>query len=213
MVYKKKSCSEVYLWIKTYPTGNVCPCGLEYGRFVVLLVDVVFVYIAIKCVLLCYFLFYFEIVLFSCDCGHCRVLPSFDVGDCICCREIPEVATEADRMDMGMRCITEAPSFNPAVKESEEDVPEVVEVGEKLGVKLTPADFDCCHPLGSSSPVANQREKHCPLLVKFSSHRTRGLVMGARSKLKDTDIFLNDDLTPARHKEHKWRLYKETNNL
>ena len=86
------------------------------------------------------------------------------------------------------------------LKESEEEVLEVVEVGEKLGVKLTPSDFDGSHRLGSSSPVANQREKHRPLLVKFSSHRTRGLVMGARSRLKGIDIFINDDLTPARQK-------------
>ena len=88
------------------------------------------------------------------------------------------------------------------VKESAEEIPEVVvmEVGEKLGVKLTPADFDRCHRLGTSSPDANQRKKHRPLLVKFSSRRIRGLVMGARSKLKGTDIFLNDDLTPARQK-------------
>ena len=87
------------------------------------------------------------------------------------------------------------------VKESAEEIPEVaMEVGEKLGVKLTPADFDRCHRLGTSSPDANQRKKHRPLLVKFSSRRIRGLVMGARSKLKGTDIFLNDDLTPARQK-------------
>eukprot|EP00057_Strongylocentrotus_purpuratus_P020945 XP_011675419.1 PREDICTED: uncharacterized protein LOC105443669 [Strongylocentrotus purpuratus] len=81
------------------------------------------------------------------------------------------------------------------VKESKEEVPEAVmmEVREKFGVKLTPADFDRCHRLGSSSPDANQRKIHRPLLVKFSSHRSRGLVMGARSKLKGTDIFLNDD--------------------
>jgi len=31
--------------------------------------------------------------------GYCQVLPSFELGDCLCCREIPEVIREADDND------------------------------------------------------------------------------------------------------------------
>eukprot|EP00057_Strongylocentrotus_purpuratus_P024696 XP_011679170.1 PREDICTED: uncharacterized protein LOC105445373 [Strongylocentrotus purpuratus] len=49
-----------------------------------------------------------------CKCGgHCEVLPSFGVGDCICCREIPKVVAEADMQST--LCITQAPSFHPAI--------------------------------------------------------------------------------------------------
>ncbi|XP_041481000.1 uncharacterized protein LOC121428454 [Lytechinus variegatus] len=53
-----------------------------------------------------------------CRCGgFCRVLPSFSVGDCICCREIEEVRFEADFHDdlhVGL-CITQVPSFDAAI--------------------------------------------------------------------------------------------------
>ena len=59
---------------------------------------------------------YLTAIFFFCfryTCGHCRVLPSIDVGDCVCCSEIKEVASEAERL--GVECITQAASFNAAV--------------------------------------------------------------------------------------------------
>ena len=41
------------------------------------------------------------------------MLPSFALGDCICCREIEEVTEEAERQDV--RCITMAGSFEAAI--------------------------------------------------------------------------------------------------
>ncbi|XP_041455738.1 uncharacterized protein LOC121432115 [Lytechinus variegatus] len=46
-----------------------------------------------------------------CQCGHCEILPSFNVGDCLCCREIAEVAKEGE----GVECITQARDFYPAI--------------------------------------------------------------------------------------------------
>ena len=48
-----------------------------------------------------------------CNCGHCEVMPSFNPGDCVCCREIPEVTQETDRY--GSACITTTEPFEPAI--------------------------------------------------------------------------------------------------
>ncbi|XP_041484334.1 uncharacterized protein LOC121430960 [Lytechinus variegatus] len=48
-----------------------------------------------------------------CTCGRCRVHPSFNEGDCLCCREAPEVLGEADRQ--GARCLVESDEFEPAI--------------------------------------------------------------------------------------------------
>ena len=53
------------------------------------------------------------LLIYRCQCGHCEVLPSFNVGDCLCCREIPEVATEGNAS--GIECITQTQDFDPAV--------------------------------------------------------------------------------------------------
>ena len=51
--------------------------------------------------------------LFRCQCGQCQVHHSFDVGDCVCCREIQEVAKEGEANEVD--CITQARYFEPAV--------------------------------------------------------------------------------------------------
>lgn len=45
--------------------------------------------------------------------GHCHVEPSFTAEDCICCREIPEVSSEAD--DLGSQCLTTIDAFEAAI--------------------------------------------------------------------------------------------------
>ncbi|XP_030838795.1 P2X purinoceptor 7-like [Strongylocentrotus purpuratus] len=48
-----------------------------------------------------------------CTCGRCRVPPSFNEGDCVCCQEIAEVKPEADRQ--GSSCLVDSEEFEPAI--------------------------------------------------------------------------------------------------
>ncbi|XP_011661925.2 P2X purinoceptor 7-like [Strongylocentrotus purpuratus] len=48
-----------------------------------------------------------------CTCGRCRVPPSFNEGDCVCCQEIAEVKAEADRQ--GSSCLVDSEEFEPAI--------------------------------------------------------------------------------------------------
>ena len=64
---------------------------------------------------------------------------------------------------------------------------------EKLGIKVTPDEIDRSHRV--SSPSSNTQQKPRQIIVKFCSYRTRSSLMKARSKLKGTNIYLNEDLT------------------
>ncbi|XP_030849749.1 uncharacterized protein LOC115927707 [Strongylocentrotus purpuratus] len=48
-----------------------------------------------------------------CTCGRCRVPPSFNEGDCVCCQELAEVKAEADRQ--GSSCLVDSEEFEPAI--------------------------------------------------------------------------------------------------
>ena len=71
---------------------------------------------------------------------------------------------------------------------------------EKLGVPLTPADIDHSYRMSSGSADQHHQRGPRPIIVKFCSYRTRALFMKARSKLKGTGIFLNEDLTKKNQK-------------
>ncbi|XP_072014179.1 uncharacterized protein [Amphiura filiformis] len=48
-----------------------------------------------------------------CQCNNCYIEPSFNAGDCKCCREIPQVVAEAGLQ--GSWCITDSEAFEPAI--------------------------------------------------------------------------------------------------
>ncbi|XP_063956825.1 uncharacterized protein LOC135154505 [Lytechinus pictus] len=88
------------------------------------------------------------------------------------------------------------------VPEVKDEDPEeaVIDIGRRMGVNVTSSDFVRCHRLGPLVDKGARRSSPRQLLVEFSSLRTRARIMGARSKLKGSKIFVNDDLTPTRQK-------------
>ena len=83
------------------------------------------------------------------------------------------------------------------VAESGEDVfAKVVSVAEKAGVSITKNDVSTCHrlPSGGAGPK--------PLNAKFVRRETKHQLMKNKrtTNLKNTNIFVNDDLTPLRAK-------------
>ncbi|XP_063955027.1 tudor domain-containing protein 1-like [Lytechinus pictus] len=88
------------------------------------------------------------------------------------------------------------------VPEVKDEDPEeaVIDIGRRMGVHVTSSDFVRCHRLGPLVDKGARRSSPRQLLVEFSSLRTRARIMGARSKLKGSKIFVNDDLTPTRQK-------------
>ena len=80
-------------------------------------------------------------------------------------------------------------------EEPGEDVyAKVVSVVEKAGVQITANDVSTCHrlPGGRSGPK--------PLKTKFVRCDTKHQLMKNKRNLKNTNIFVNDDLTPIRAK-------------
>ena len=80
-------------------------------------------------------------------------------------------------------------------EEPGEDVyPKVVSVAEKAGVQITANDVSTCHrlPGGGSGPK--------PLIAKFVRRDTKLQLMKNNRTLKNTNIFVNGDLTPIRAK-------------
>ena len=70
----------------------------------------------------------------------------------------------------------------------------MVSVAEKAGVQITANDVSTCHRLtgGGSGPK--------PLIAKFVRRDTKHQLMKNKRNLKNTNIFVNDDLTPIRAK-------------
>ena len=80
-------------------------------------------------------------------------------------------------------------------EEPGEDVfAKVVSVAEKAGVSITKNDVSTCHrlPSGGTGPK--------PLIAKFVRRETKHQLMRNKRNLKNTNIFVNDDLTPLRAK-------------
>ena len=80
-------------------------------------------------------------------------------------------------------------------EEPGEDVfAKVVSVAEKAGVPITKNDVSTCHrlPSGGTGPK--------PLIAKFVRRETKHQLMKNKRNLKNTNIFVNDDLTPLRAK-------------
>lgn len=80
-------------------------------------------------------------------------------------------------------------------EEPGEDVfAKVVSVAEKAGVSITKNDVSTCHrlPSGGTGPK--------PLIAKFVRRETKHQLMKNKRNLKNTNIFVNDDLTPLRAK-------------
>ena len=80
-------------------------------------------------------------------------------------------------------------------EEPGEDVhAKVVSVAEKAGVQITAIDVSTCHrlPGGGSGPK--------PLIANFVRRDTKHRLMKHKRNLKNTNIFVNDDLTPIRAK-------------
>ena len=80
-------------------------------------------------------------------------------------------------------------------EEPGEDVyAKVVSVAEKAGVQITANDVSTCNrlPGGGSGPKA--------LIAKFVRRDMKHQLMKNKRNLKNTNIFVNDDLTPIRAK-------------
>ena len=70
----------------------------------------------------------------------------------------------------------------------------VVSVAEKAGVQITANDVSTCHRL----PGGRSGSK--PLIAKFVRRDTKHQLVKNKRNLKNTNIFVNDDLTPIRAK-------------
>ena len=80
-------------------------------------------------------------------------------------------------------------------EEPDEDVfAKVVSVAEKAGVTIFARDVSACHRL----PGGGKGQK--PLIAKFVRWDTKHQFMKHRRNLKETSIYVNDDLTPLRAK-------------
>ena len=70
----------------------------------------------------------------------------------------------------------------------------VVSVAEKAGVTATAKDVSTCHRL----PGVGRAPK--PLIAQFVWRDTKHQLMKHKRNLKETSIYVNDDLTPLRAK-------------
>jgi hypothetical protein len=61
-----------------------------------------------------------------------------------------------------------------------------------LGIHIDNRDISNAHRLPKR---AGSREKHCPIIVRFSSRRVRNTVYAAKKALKDTGIYISEHLT------------------
>ena len=96
---------------------------------------------------------------------------------------------EADSIEQYGR--RENVSILGVVEEPGEDVfAKVVSVAEKAGVSITKNDVSTCHrlPSGGAGPK--------PLIAKFVRRETKHQLRKNKRNLKNTNIFVNDDLTP-----------------
>ena len=68
----------------------------------------------------------------------------------------------------------------------------------KLGFQIKPDEIDQSHYLGPA-PKADMEQQEStrprPIIVRFRSYKTRARFLEARSKLKGTNIYINEDLT------------------
>lgn len=65
---------------------------------------------------------------------------------------------------------------------------------EKLNVNITPSEIDRCHRLGKKTNNKSNR----PVIVKFTSYRSRHLVFATKKSLKGSGITIREDLTKSR---------------
>ena len=67
---------------------------------------------------------------------------------------------------------------------------------QKLGIELTQSEIDRSHRLEVKHPEGSSDPN--PILVKFTRYNMRDNVYRARSKLRGTNIFINEHLTKDR---------------
>lgn len=60
----------------------------------------------------------------------------------------------------------------------------------QLGVSIQPGDISICHRLRKSA-----KAQFRPLIVRFTSRKTRSLLLSARKKLKGSKVFVSEHLT------------------
>ena len=83
-------------------------------------------------------------------------------------------------------------------EKTDEVVREVVK--ERLNIELNPSDIARSHRItpkpkpGSTARSENPK----PIIVKFNTYNTRQAVFDAKSRLRGTKIFIQEDLTPHR---------------
>ena len=69
---------------------------------------------------------------------------------------------------------------------------------DRLNIELSPGDIDRSHRITPRNRNFNGITKDKSVIVKFSTYNMRQKVYEARSKLKGTSIFINEDLTGER---------------
>ena len=91
-------------------------------------------------------------------------------------------------------------------EEANESTSEVICAKNKLGVQINPSEFDCKRvslvpsSSGNQNAGVQQQRGPRPIFVQFINHLTRSRFMAARSKLKGTGVYINEDLTKANQK-------------
>lgn len=85
-------------------------------------------------------------------------------------------------------------------QESTDDA--ICRLADQLGFAITPADIDRSYHTspGGGNGAAVDRSKDRPIVVQFGAYRTKVKFSQARSKLKGTGIYINEDLIATNQK-------------
>jgi hypothetical protein len=75
---------------------------------------------------------------------------------------------------------------------------------DKLGVEVSTDSISRSHRVGKrQEPGADGRERHRPIIVRFTSYRVRRSVFEAKKRLKGTGITIREDLTQVRQEMYR----------
>ncbi|XP_054266933.1 protein unc-13 homolog C-like [Macrosteles quadrilineatus] len=93
------------------------------------------------------------------------------------------------------------------VKETKDEITDEIVVKlcrEKLGVELSKDAISRSHRVGKlQTPGDDGRERHRPIIVRFSTYRARRTVFDVKKRLKGTGVTIKEDLTHLRQQLYK----------
>ena len=76
----------------------------------------------------------------------------------------------------------------------EDEILKITNTNMSLSPPITREDISRCHRVGAKTTTNTKRA----ILIKFSTYRVRARVMAARKHLKNTNIYVTEDLTQTR---------------